>query len=97
MKDSQINIFCILDRIRVSGTCSHLHIALTYHISIVFVAHFNRLGSSGGFLPLRPMLFQSVMQWHGCVGLSDLTEIVLLVLTPSSYNLSAAQGQQQQL
>lgn len=42
MKDGQINIFCILDRIRVSGTCSHLHIALTYHISIVLVAHFNR-------------------------------------------------------
>lgn len=61
VKDGQINIFCILDRIRISGTCSHLHIALTYHISIVFVAHFNRLGGSGGFLPLYPMLFQSVL------------------------------------
>lgn len=61
VKDGQINIFCILDRIRVSGTCSHLHIALTYHISIVFVAHFNRFGGTGGFLPLHPMLFQSVL------------------------------------
>lgn len=58
VKDGQINIFCILDRIRISGTCIHLHIALTYHISIVSVAHFNRLGHSEGFLPLHPTLFQ---------------------------------------
>lgn len=55
VKDGQINIFCILDRIRVSGTCSHLHIALTYHIAIVLMGHFNRL--RGGFLPLHPTIF----------------------------------------
>lgn len=82
VKDGQINIFCILDRIRVSGTCSHLHIALTYHISIVFVAHFNRFLWRAFSLSILS-LFSHNWQWHGCVGLTDLAEITLLALTSS--------------
>lgn len=94
VKDGQINIFCILDRIRVSGTCSHLHIALTYHISIVVVAHFNRFLWGAFSLYVLPF-FSQYWQWHICVGLTDPAEIVLLALTSSSYNLNAYEEQQQ--
>lgn len=60
VKDGQINIFCILDRIRVSGTCGHLHIPLTFHIGFVFVAHFNRF-LWGTFSLLHPAIFQSLL------------------------------------
>jgi len=93
VKDGQINIFCILDRIRVSGPCSHLHIALTYHISIVFVAHSNRSLWGAFSLYILPF-FSHYQQWRSCVGLTDLAEIILLALTSSSYSLSARQEQE---
>lgn len=75
VKDGQINIFCILDRIRVSGTCSHLHIALTYHTGIVFTAHFNRFLWGAFSLYILPF-FTQCWQWHRCVGLIDLAGII---------------------
>lgn len=53
VKDEQINILGILDRIRLSRACGHLHMALTYHISIVFVVHFNMLPTLAS-LPAHP-------------------------------------------
>lgn len=83
VKDGQINVFCILDRIRVSGTCGHLHIPWLSTLALCFWLIL--IDFCEGLSPFYILLFFSCCwRWHGCVGLRDLVEIIPLGLTSSS-------------